>query len=152
MVHQIDMGGQPNFYSFALVEDRLVEAMRLWWHVSGGWWPFASDGPWHLIATDDSWDWDSDRWADAPMPKLPLSREQMRRRDEATAWLRHAPERDRRLVVLAVTALAAGRKRVPWRSLLRPMRMRRGADGLRMRYGRAVNAICVALNTAEIRA
>lgn len=140
------------FWTFDEVEGRLVEALRLWWHVSGGWWPFASDGPWHLVAVDKSWDWDSDRWADAPLPKLPLSREQIQRRDEASAWLTHAPERDRRLIVLAVTALAAGRKRVPWRKLLRPMGMRRGADGLRMRYGRAVTVICEALNAAEMRA
>ena len=139
-------------WTFKGVEERLVEAIRYWWHVEGAGWPFASDGPWHLIAADKTWDWDADKWADAPIPKLPLSREQMKRRDEATAWLRHAPERDRKLVVLAVTALAAGRKVVPWRALLRPMAMTRGADGLRMRYGRAMTAICNALNGAEMRA
>lgn len=139
-------------WTFKLVEERLVEAMLFWRHVQGGRWPFAGDGPWHLIALDKSWDWDMDRWSDALPPKLPLSSEQMRRRDEATAWLRHAPERDRRLVVLAITALAAGRKVVPWRGLLRPMGMKRGADGLRMRYGRAVTCICKALEAAETRA
>ena len=152
MDQQFGMENGATFWSFALVEERLVEALRFWWHVEGAGWPFASDGPWHLIARDDSWDWDNDKWADALPPKMPLSVDQVRRRDEATAWLRHAPDRDRRLVVLAVTALAAGRKRVPWRALLKPMGMKRGADGLRMRYGRAVNAICVTLNAAEIRA
>lgn len=140
------------FWSFADVEGRLVEAMRMWWHVEGAGWSFASDGPWHLIRDDRTWDWDNDKWADAPMPKLPLSHEQVRRRDEATAWLRHAPERDRRLVVLGVRALAAGRKRVPFRALLRPMGQRTGAEGLRKRYSRAVTCICNALNGAEMRA
>ena len=140
------------FWTFADVEERLIEAMRFWWHVDGGGWPFAADGPWHLIAADKSWDWDKDRWADALPPKLPLSIEQMKRRDEATAWLLHAPAQDRRLVLLAVRALAAGRKRVPWRQLLKPMGLKLGADGLRMRYGRAVTCICNALNTAEMRA
>lgn len=140
------------FWAFADVEERLVEAMRLWWHVEGAGWPFASDGPWHLIGEDRTWDWDLDRRPDVRVPKLPLSREQMRRRDEATAWLRHAPDRDRRLVVLGVTALAAGRKRVPFRALLRPMGLRTGAEGLRKRYSRAINAICQVLNAAEMRA
>lgn len=140
------------FWTFDDVEARLVEAMRLWWHVEGAGWPFASDGPWHLIAQDKTWDWDRDSWADAPIPKLPLSREQMRRRDEATAWLRHAPDRDRRLVVMAVTALAAGRKTVPWRALLKPMGLTLGAHGLRKRYSRAVTCICETLNGAEMRA
>ncbi|MEA3390036.1 MAG: hypothetical protein U9R64_12300 [Pseudomonadota bacterium] len=139
-------------WTFKGVEDRLIEAMRMWWHVEGAGWPFASDGPWHLIRDDRTWDWDNDKWADAPLPKLPLSQEQVRRRDEATAWLRHAPERDRRLVVLGVTALAAGRKRVPFRALLRPMGKRTGAEGLRKRYSRAVTCICNALNGAEMRA
>lgn len=140
------------FWAFADVEERLVEAMRLWWHVEGAGWPFASDGPWHLIATDKTWDWDLDRRPDVRVPKLPLTREQMMRRDEATGWLRHAPDRDRRLVVLGVTALAAGRKRVPFRALLRPMGLRTGADGLRKRYSRAISAICERLNGAELRA
>jgi hypothetical protein len=140
------------YWSFADVEARLVEAMRFWWHVEGAGWPFASDGPWHLIAADKTWDWDMDRRPDVRVPKLPLSRAQMERRDEATGWLRHAPERDRKLVVLAVTALAAGRKVVPWRALLRPMGLSLGAHGLRKRYSRAVTCICEALNTAETRA
>lgn len=137
------------FWTFADVEGRLVEAMQFQWRTESGTWGFASDGPWHLIVRD-WWDWAAHE--ERPVPRIPLSREQMARMDEASAWLAHAPERDRKLVVLAVTALAAGRKVVPWRALLKPMAMARGADGLRMRYGRAINAICVKLNAAELRA
>lgn len=138
-----------NFWSFAAVEERLVEAMQLQWRTESGTWGFASDGPWHLIVRD-WWDWAAHE--DKPVPRIPLSREQIARMDEASGWLALAPERDRKLVVLAVTALAAGRKVVPWRALLRPLGIVRGADALRKRYGSALNVICKALNAAEIRA
>ena len=137
------------FWDFQAVEAPLVEAMQFQWRTEGGTWGFASDGPWHLIVRD-WWDWAAHE--DKPVPRIPLSREQLKRMEEASAWLAYAPERDRKLVVLAVTALAAGRKVVPWRALLKPMQMTRGADGLRMRYGRAVTCICNTLNAAETRA
>ncbi|MCK0533414.1 hypothetical protein [Sphingobium agri] len=137
------------FYDFERVQERLVEALQFQWRIEGGRWSFASDGPWHLIVRD-WWDWASHE--DKPVPRIPLSREQHARMEEASGWLTLAPERDRKLVVLAVTALAAGRKQVPWRRLLKPMGLTRGADGLRMRYGRAVTCICHALNGADFRA
>lgn len=137
------------FWDFQAVEARLVEAMQFQWRTEGGTWGFASDGPWHLIVRD-WWDWAAHE--DKPVPRIPLSREQLKRMEEASAWLAYAPERDRKLVVLAVTALAAGRKVVPWRALLKPMGLKLGAHGLRKRYSRAVTCICEALNTAEIRA
>jgi hypothetical protein len=137
------------YWSFAEVEARLVEALQFQWRLEGGRWSFASDGPWHLIVRD-WWDWAAHE--DKPVPRIPLSREQMARMEEASAWLAHAPERDRKLVVLAIMALAAGRKVVPYRALLKPMGLTMGADGLRKRYGRAITCICNALNAAGIRA
>ncbi|MDZ7894186.1 MAG: hypothetical protein U5M50_04010 [Sphingobium sp.] len=142
--------GAP-LWSWALVQDRLVEAAAIQRRMNSGGWPFASDGPWHLIVAD-RWDWDKDGWQDLPVPRVPPSREQIRRSEEATGWLVHAPERDRRLIVLAVMALASGRRQVPWRALLRPMGLTLGARGLSQRYSRAVTAICNALNGAEMRA
>lgn len=138
-----------NFWDFDRLEARLVEAMQFQWRTEGGTWGFASDGPWHLIVRD-WWDWAAHE--DKPVPRIPLSREQLRRMEEASGWLAYAPERDRKLVVLAITSLAAGRKVVPFRALLRPMGLRTGADGLRKRYSRAINAICQVLNAAEMRA
>lgn len=137
------------FWTFADVEERLVEAMQFQWRTESGRWAFASDGPWHLIVRD-WWDWAAHE--DKPVPRIPLSREQLARMEEASAWLALAPERDRKLVVLAIMSLAAGRKVVPWRALLKPMRLVLGADGLRKRYSRAITCICEALNAAETRA
>ena len=72
--------------------------------------------------------------------------------NEAAEWLRFVPERDRRLVSLALAYLAVGNKRVPWMRLKAVMGVRFGADGLRMRYARAVATICQRLNSAEMRA
>lgn len=146
-VHQ-DGSTVGSFMSFADVEARLVEAMLLCWAGEGGTWPFAGDGPWHLIRRE-WWDWDARD--PKPIGRLPPSRVEMAQRDEAIGWLGLIGERDRRLVVLAVRELAKGAKQVPWRRLLAPMGLSRGTDGLRMRYGRAVNNLVTTLNAAEKR-
>ncbi|WP_343526730.1 hypothetical protein [Sphingomonas sp.] len=141
--------GAGRFLTFEAVEARLVDAVRLCWRMPGGHWPFASDGPWHLIQKD-WWDWDARD--EKPIPRDPLSRLEMEERDEAVAWLRLIPDdRDRRLVVLAVTQLAKGgdRARVSWVKLLRPIGKTHGADGLRMRYGRVLGALTVRINAVR---
>lgn len=138
---------EDTLLSFADVEERLVEAMRLCWQDEGGVWPFASDGPWNLIRKE-WWDWDA-RDAKA-LPRMPMSRVQMARRDEAVGWLALVREADRRLVVLAVRELAKGKAAVPWRDLLAPMGKSRGADGLRMRYGRAMTALVRRVNGGRL--
>ena len=125
------------------VQARLVEAMQLCWQSEGGRWPFAGDGPWHLV-TRELYGPDVDK--DAPLPRLPLTRAQVARRDEAIGWLALVPERDRRLVVLAVRELAKGSKRVPWRVLLPKMGLALGAAGLSRRYERALGALTQRLN------
>jgi hypothetical protein len=137
------------FWSFDDVERRLVEALQFQWRTESGAWGFASDGPWHLIVRD-WWDWAAHE--ERPVPRIPLSRDQLARMDEASGWLAYAPEPNRKLVVLAVTALAAGRKVVPWRALRRLLRVKPGEDALRKRYAVSITAICKRLNGAEMRA
>lgn len=134
--------------TFDDVETRLVEAIHLQWRTECGSWPFASDGPWHLVKAE-LYGPDVDR---ARMPRLPLSRSEMAALSEAMGWLALVRgDFERRLIVLAVTRLAKGDKQVPWRRLLRVMGLERGADGLRMRYARAMSSLVMALNTAETR-
>jgi hypothetical protein len=127
------------------VEAALVEALQHWRRMPGsGGSPFAADGPWHLIVPDWN-DWGAhDR--EAPMPRIPLTRDQVSRMQAVSAWIMFVPERDRRLVVLAIRQLAAGAKRIDWIKIRKPMGVALGADGLRMRYSRAITAICVQLN------
>ena len=136
---------------FEAAEARLVVAVRLCWRMGGGHWPFAKDGPWSLIQKD-WWDWDARD--ERPIPRSPLSIVEQEERDEAIAWLRMIPaDADRRLVVLAVTQLArngdSDRARVSWLKLLKPMGKTHGADGLRMRYGRAMGALTKRINAVR---
>jgi hypothetical protein len=136
------------YWSFEDVEERLVEAALLW-HRSpgGGKWPFAGDAPWHL-ADRELYGPDVDK--DAPIRPLPLIRAEVARRDEASAWLVYVPERDRRLVCLAVVDKAK-HGRTSWTRLKKALGVRFGVDGLRRRYERAITAIAVGLSKAGVR-
>lgn len=81
-----------------------------------------------------------------PTPRrLPLSRDEVRRRDAVTNWYLDIPKPDdRRIVAAAVGYLDRGYQRVPWLKVKHQLGIRFGADGLRKRYGKAIFAICEA--------
>jgi hypothetical protein len=144
-----------DFWTFEAVQERLVDALRCWWRwpdadrrfgLAGkisSLWQQAVDDPLALIER-------AGRETEAPRP-LPLSRGDMQRTQEATEWLLMVPERDRRLVCLALTKLAAGHSQVPWLKVKHQFGLEYGAEGLRKRYGRALTQICNNLNSAENR-
>lgn len=151
--------GSDGFWTFEAVRERLVEAMLLWMRSPGGGkWPFAGDGPWQLITRSvratagdvsdfELWRMEQDeRKLGGGERPLPLTRAEVAVRDETSEWLRFVPERDRALVVLALTSLARGDKRVPWMRLKARMGVQWGAEGLKMRYRRSIAAIAKALN------
>lgn len=153
-----DRAVAEGIWTFAMVRDALVDTMLLWRRSPGdGVWPFASDAPWHLMVRETGkGDYDARGGdgvsSDVAIRPLPLTREEVAARDERSAWLLHIPaEDDRRLVIMALTYLAAGRQRVPWRRIKRRLRVPFGEYGLRRRYERALSVICQALNGAEIR-
>lgn len=141
-------------WTFDMVEERLVEAVRLWWRTPGGGaWPFASDGPWHLIGADPG-DYDArggDMSGQAVVRPLALSPDEVAARDEATEWVvRFVPAADRPLVWAVIDIKAAGRT-VSWLRLRQERGVRVGADGLRKRYSRGINRVCIGLTGAELR-
>jgi hypothetical protein len=75
-----------------------------------------------------------------------LTRAEVAEAEEALGWLDAVPTDDRKLIGLAIVALASGAKQVPWSRLLRPMGKKRGVDGLRRRYERALGAVCRRVN------
>lgn len=136
-------------WTFDLVQERLVEAMLLWrrmpdrergWLVVRAYWPEMRRHH-HFGDYAD---------VEASPRALPLSRDEVGRMEEASAWLMLVGERDRALVALAVSWLASGRAQVPWRRLLKPLGISFGSDGLRMRYGRAIRAIAVELERRQV--
>ena len=150
---RVELG--DDFWTFAAVEERLVEAMRHWWRAPdrdrsfglagriSSIWRMSLDDPLALIERHG---------LVTPEPRpLPLSRMDMARMAEASEWLAYVPERDRLLVIAALRCLARGDSQVPWLKLKHRLGIKFGADGLRMRYGRAITCIAHALNVAEIR-
>jgi hypothetical protein len=137
---------------FADVEDRLVEALRTCWRYADrerGWQRIRS--AWPEISRDVlAGDYDA-RGGDGTSSDVALRSASMTRRDvaemeQAFGWLDGIDPVDRKLIGLAINQLARGAREVSWLKLLPVMGLPRGSDGLRMRYGRAVEAICHAAN------
>jgi hypothetical protein len=133
--------------TFAEVEARLVEAMEMCWRLPDrertwtrvrAYWP-------EMRRHNHFGDY-ADTDPDARPRALPLTRAEIGRMEEAFGWLDRIDPADRKLIGLAISALARGEARVPWRALLRPMGLARGADGLRKRYGRAMSRVVRAVN------
>jgi hypothetical protein len=160
---------QTGIWNAEEVEARLVEAVHLWRRSPGaGHWPFATDAPWHLMTRsvraeaglvkgmemqrllleDDRQE--TKQWHGRERP-LPLTREEVARRDQASEWLALVEEADRRIVQLALCDLAAGR-RVSWLAMRGQVGVTLGAGGLARRYSQAITRITTHLNRNRIRA
>jgi hypothetical protein len=160
----VPVGGRVDFWTFEAVQDRLVEAMRLWWRSPGeGRWPFAADAPWHLmtrktrieagglkgrelqlhIQAEDAEE--TRRWQGRERSG-PLSRDDVAIRDEATEWLGLVGDDSRKVVVAALQQLAAGRANIDWRRVKVALGIEIGTKGVYRRYARAITAIATALN------
>lgn len=144
------------WWTFDLVREALVDAMRLWHRSPGeGRWPFASDGPWHLMTRDlHAGDYDArggfDGSSDVALHPLPLTREEVARRDAISEWLQFVPATDDRILVsLCCHYYARGYRQLPWGKIKRRMKVERGKGGLRKRFERAIGVIATDLNTAE---
>lgn len=137
--------------SFEDVEQRLIEAMLCAWRMPDrerGWvkvrslWPSFRRHTWFGDYGESA--------SDAPIRLPALTRREVGQMDEAFAWVEAVSGDDRRLIGLAITALARGENRVPWRKLLGPMGLAMGADGLRMRYGRAMRRVVERANGGKL--
>lgn len=153
---RLELPQEHVFYTFDLVEERLIDAMLLWrrapdrersWMAVRSLWPDI-----RRPGSEEHW-WDPiDREfnlkpEDRPPPRpLPLTRAEVAEMNRVGEWLGLVPEQDRKVVVLAVLALASGRTRVPWSRLLRPLGMKRGAGAIEQAYRRSIGTIAFRLN------
>jgi len=171
---QSSQSWEGDYWTFDAVEERLIDAMLLWKRSPGGGkWPFAGDAPWHLMSRKtrtaealtrgklkpaeeaevvarllrEEDDRETAQWQGRDRPR-PLTRDEVDRRDEATEWLGFVPNADRKLVIMALTEKASGRK-VSWMRLKPLLGVAFGADGLRKRYSRAISGIARALNARK---
>ena len=117
----------------------------------------ATDGPWALYkpAFSERYDPHADGAARAVYQAVRMprpDRAMIARAEEAAGWMALVDDaQDRRLVLLAIGALASGRRVVPWGKLLRAMGLERGKWGLSRRYGRALTSIKSGLQPTEMR-
>lgn len=135
--------------SFDDVQDRLVEALLTCWRYPDrerGWLTLRSAWP---EISRDVWAGDYDARggdgtsADVALRPASQTRAEIAEMEEAFGWLDAVPASDRKLIALVIRELARGRREVSWLGLLGRMGLDRGAEGLRKRYARAINAICV---------
>ncbi|WP_242149578.1 hypothetical protein [Sphingomonas sp. BAUL-RG-20F-R05-02] len=141
------------FLSFEDLQERLVEAMRICWRHPDrerGWqfvrsaWPEAMQEPEDYNARVAIEDYE-------PIRTAALTRADVGAMEEAFGWLDHVKPADRKLIGVAVTALARGDTRVPWGELTGPDGSLSGsADYARIRYGRAMSRLCDRLNRGAV--
>lgn len=157
-VGQDALASACSVWTFAMVEERMIEAVRLWWRSpgrvgpgSGN--PFARDIPAQLIVRE-AWLGDYDARggdgssSDVPLQSAALSREDVEQRDRVSEWMIHVPDRDRALVHAVLRAKASGR-RVDWLLMRSVAGVRIGADGVRRRYCRSIEAVLHGLNRVK---
>jgi hypothetical protein len=151
--------------SWSDVQERLVDALRLWWRSPGqGTWPFAKDAPWHLmtrrtrlLAADykqgrelqlhlQREDDEEVRRREGREDWGPLSRAEVATRDATTEWLTWISPDARKVVVAATAQLATGRENVDWRRVKAALGTEIGTKGVYRRYSRALTVIAQRLN------
>jgi hypothetical protein len=153
--------------SWKEVEEQMVAAVRMLRRLpSGGRWPFASDGPWHLITREaraGQWDGWRQEIEAAEVRELrnvartvPLTAEEVDWMEGRLAWLLAVPERDRALVATALTHHAFAGSRIRWAAIRAQLAANRnwrevaGSDrGLGQRYARAIARIAAWLNGSD---
>jgi len=146
---------EEGFYTFDMVEARLVDAFQLWRRMPDGDARFGLSGRisslWRQYVPDVAL---VDAVADEPRPLRP-SRGDIARMEEATEWITRMPERNRRLALVAIAWLATARlqsdkARIEWQKLWERLGIERpGPDGLRKRYGATITAVANSLNSGR---
>lgn len=158
------------------LEEMLVQGHELERRAPGGGrWPFAGDGPWHLIQPevgDIGGDYSETlivneagrelqvRKVESRAPRTPLSSAEVDALETLRRWLSMVPDadgpgleaaHDRKLVWLATGRLAAGEGRVPWKAVGRWIGSPRTPEALVMRYRRALAGVVCRLNGWPVR-
>ncbi|MGX7926473.1 hypothetical protein ACWPMX_07855 [Tsuneonella sp. HG094] len=135
--------------SIEAVEDALVEVHDLEWRQPGGGrWPYAGDGPWHLVqgeAGDYAGD-GVDGVSRSARPRSALDAADVGRYEATVAWLRFVPDAfDRRLLWLATERVYRGQGR-DWRGIGRRLGCSLTTQRLFQRYRMGLALVVCGLN------
>lgn len=141
-----------------MVEERLVEALLTCWRQPDrerGWLWVKSAWP-DIMREQSAGDADArggfGLGQEPTLRPASLTRLEVAEMEEAFGWADRLSAEDRRLVGVVVAQLARGKRQISWQAVARSFGMNRGADGFRMRYGRAIARIAGALNGGNPRA
>ncbi|TZG26494.1 hypothetical protein FYJ91_16360 [Sphingomonas montanisoli] len=136
------------------MQRRLVDAMDVLRRLpdrEAGWLRTSTMSLWRQVQAD----WTETAAADRPLVTCALTRNEVGLADEALGWVAaYVPTGvTRQIVGLALMQLArTGSDRVEWSPIWERMGGHDGGwttDGLRMRYGRALNGICKKVNRGK---
>ena len=148
----VESASLPTSWSFEMVEERLVEALLTCWRQPDrerGWQWVKSAWP---DITREQHLGDADARGGFGLGQEPtlrpasLTRLEVAEMEEAFGWADQLAAEERRLVGVVIGQLARGKRQVSWHAVARAFGMRRGSDGFRMRYGRAIARIADRLN------
>lgn len=143
-------------HSIEEVEEALVQVHDLWWRSPGGGkWPFAGDGPWHLLRrTREDGDYGGDGAegvSSSEKPRTPLSMAEVARRDEVTGWLELVGDAVGAKLLWLVTAdYARGEPSPGWKRIAGVIGWDKTDRALAWRYPRALAAVTCALRGLPI--
>lgn len=147
------VGETPVFWTFDMVEARLIEAVEVRRRMPGGGrWPFAKDGPWHLIPEAARAETVADFLLDAALMghedrfSAP-SRAEIAAMEEAEGWtLFVGDEGQRQALAAGIVERAKGAKRVGWTRLCERLSFPHAPAAMERRFARAVTTIANVLN------
>jgi hypothetical protein len=154
--------GSGLYWSFALVEERMVEAVGFLDRVSkGGRNPYATDGPWALVIRDRNAgaqvDGEVADWIDSDIDGAAKARGGLRaaevdRMEQSLEWITLVQDRKGRLRPLVGTVLHEKQRggQVQWAEVRRRLRSSDSHDVLRKSYSRAIAAIADKLNRKRV--
>lgn len=137
------------FWSFALVEERLIEAWRFLQRLpdrEAGWLRTHVMSLWREVVPDRL-----ERFEEAAPVRLGLRSREVDRMEETLAWLDHTRPVDRRLIGFVLRYLAMDQAHPEWLTIRTQMGWDGTPDALRKRYNRSITRIAHALNAAENR-
>jgi hypothetical protein len=153
----------PPYWTFALVEERMVEAVGFLDRVSkGGRSPYATDGPWALVIRNrdagaqvdgEVADWVEVDPDDAVKPRGGLRSAEVDRMEQTLEWIMLVQDRKGRLrplVGMVLQQKQRGANQVDWAEVKRRLRSGDSHDVLRKSYSRAIGRIAAVLNAKGV--
>ncbi len=114
-----------HLWGIGSVEEALIACHDLWWRTPGGGrWPYAGDGPWHLIqgeAGDYAGD-GQDGVSSSAKPRIGLDLAEVAVRERVSVWVPTLENADERIIVREALPYRARDERPGWKHMAQTIR------------------------------